>query len=175
MGKSSSGSDVGTGGMLAKLEAARIAADSGADMVIANGEDVSVVQQIRAWQPEAVIFIMANLHVSRAKNNMETEFNNININDKNVACARIANGTDIFYLDSNPLFTDSEGFLQAEMTFDGVHLYAQHYDKWRQFLLEHGVERTNPGTSAPVVVNETGDVSGVPDTGTETVTEEGAR
>lgn len=138
-------------------------------------EYLSVVQQIRAWQPEAVIFIMANLHVSRAKNNMETEFNNININDKNVACARIANGTDIFYLDSNPLFTDSEGFLQAEMTFDGVHLYAQHYDKWRQFLLEHGVERTNPGTSAPVVVNETGDVSGVPDTGTETVTEEGAR
>lgn len=104
-------------------------------------EYLSVVQQIRAWQPDAIIFIMANLHVSREKNNMETEFNNININDKNVACARLANGTDIFYLDSNPMFTDSEGFLQSEMTFDGVHLYAQHYDKWRQFLTEHGVEK----------------------------------
>ncbi len=57
MGKSSSGSDVGTGGMLAKLEAARIAADSGADMVIANGEDVSVVQQIMEGQEKGTLFL----------------------------------------------------------------------------------------------------------------------
>lgn len=119
-------------------------------------EYLSVLQQIRAWQPDAIIFIMANLHVSREKNNMETEFNNINVNDKNVACARLANGTDIFYLDSNPLFTDSEGFLLSELTFDGVHLYAQHYDKWRQFLLEHGVERADSG-NAPAMSGESGE------------------
>lgn len=101
---------------------------------------LKVLRQIREWQPNAVIFIMANLHVSLEKNDMESEFNNININDKNVASARLANGRDIFYLDCNPLFTDEEGYLQAELTFDGVHLYAQHYDKWREFLLEHGVE-----------------------------------
>ncbi len=99
-----------------------------------------VVEQIRAWQPGAVIYIMANLHVSEAKNNMETEFNNININDKNAAAASLANGKDIFYLDANPLFTDENGFLNAELTFDGVHLYAQHYDVWREFLMEHAVE-----------------------------------
>ena len=99
-----------------------------------------VVEQIREWQPDAVIYIMANLHVSREKNNMETEFNNININDKNAASALLANGTDIFYLDVNPLFTDSDGYLNAELTFDGVHLYAKHYDVWREFLLEHAVE-----------------------------------
>lgn len=101
---------------------------------------LKVLRQIREWQPDAVIFIMANLHVSQEKNNMESEFNNVNINDKNVASARLANGRDIFYLDCNPLFTDDEGYLQAELTFDGVHLYAQHYEKWREFLLEHGVE-----------------------------------
>lgn len=99
-----------------------------------------VVEQIREWQPQAIIYIMANLHVSREKNNMETEFNNVNINDKNAASAQLANGTDIFYLDANPLFTDKDGFLNAELTFDGVHLYAQHYDVWREFLLEHAVE-----------------------------------
>ena len=83
---------------------------------------------------------MANLHVSEAKNNAETEFNNININDKNVASARLANGRNIFYLDANPLFTDENGFLKAELSCDGVHLYAQHYDVWRQFLLEHAVK-----------------------------------
>ena len=99
-----------------------------------------VVDQIREWQPEAIIYIMANLHVSSEKNNMETEFNNVNINDKNAASALLANGTDIFYLDANPLFTDSEGFLNAELSFDGVHLYAKNYDVWREFLLEHAVE-----------------------------------
>lgn len=100
-----------------------------------------VVEQIREWQPDAIIYIMANLHVSEAKNNPDTEFNNININDKNAASALLANGKDIFYLDCNPLFTDKDGFLNADLTFDGVHLYAQHYDVWRQFLMEHGVER----------------------------------
>lgn len=99
-----------------------------------------VVEQIRTWQPGAIIYIMANLHVSKEKNNLETEFNNMNINAKNAASATLANGTDIFYLDANPLFTDEEGCLNAEMSFDGVHLYAQHYDAWREFLLEHAVE-----------------------------------
>ena len=46
MGKSTSSSNVGTGGMSAKLIAAKIATESGADMVIANGKDVSVIEKI---------------------------------------------------------------------------------------------------------------------------------
>ena len=110
---------------------------------------LKVIRQIQEWQPGVIIYVMANLHVSQEKNSMETEFNNININDKNVASARLANGRDVFYLDCNPLFTDEEGYLQAELTFDGVHLYAQHYDKWRDFLFEHGVEKDEqPGSLA---------------------------
>lgn len=108
---------------------------------------LKVIHQIKEWQPGVIIYVMANLHVSREKNNMESEFNNININDKNVASARLANGKDVFYLDCNPLFTDEEGFLQADLTFDGVHLYAQHYDKWRDFLFAHGVEKDGNDTS----------------------------
>jgi glutamate 5-kinase len=46
MAKDSSGSDVGTGGMATKLTAAKIATYSGADMVIANGKDVSVIHDV---------------------------------------------------------------------------------------------------------------------------------
>lgn len=113
-----------------------------------------VVNQIREWQPGSIIYIMANLHVSKEKNNAGTEFNNININDKNAASAELANGTDIFYLDANPLFTDEEGFLNAELTFDGVHLYAQHYDVWRQFLMEHAVEPDGQETAVDVDIAE---------------------
>lgn len=56
MGKGTS-SSVGTGGMSAKLEAARIATDSGSDMVIANGEEVSVVQEIMDGKEKGTLFL----------------------------------------------------------------------------------------------------------------------
>ena len=107
----------------------------------------AVVEQIRECQPQAVIFLMANLHVSRDKNNLNTEFNNININAKNAAIATLANGIDIFYLDSNSLFTDEEGLLKDDLTFDGVHLYANNYAQWKDFLMEHGVVRKDNGSN----------------------------
>ncbi|MBQ8627827.1 MAG: glutamate 5-kinase, partial [Agathobacter sp.] len=45
MAKGTTGSGVGTGGMATKLAAAQIATYSGADMVIANGENVSIVEE----------------------------------------------------------------------------------------------------------------------------------
>ena len=57
MGKSTSSSDVGTGGMSAKLAAARIATDSGADMVIANGDQVEVILDIMAWKEKGTLFL----------------------------------------------------------------------------------------------------------------------
>ena len=46
MAKESTGSDVGTGGMATKLTAARIATASGADMIIANAQDVGILHDI---------------------------------------------------------------------------------------------------------------------------------
>lgn len=57
MGKSTSSSDVGTGGMSAKLAAARIATDSGADMVITNGDQVEVILDIMAGKEKGTLFL----------------------------------------------------------------------------------------------------------------------
>ena len=57
MGKDTSSSDVGTGGMSSKLTAARIATDSGTDMVIANGEEVSVIQEIIDGKDKGTLFM----------------------------------------------------------------------------------------------------------------------
>ena len=46
MGKGSTGSSVGTGGMNTKLIAARIATSAGADMVIASSEDIRIIHRI---------------------------------------------------------------------------------------------------------------------------------
>ncbi len=56
MGKDSSSSSVGTGGMAAKLAAARIATDSGSDMVIANGDDVEVIPAIMGGRQVGTLF-----------------------------------------------------------------------------------------------------------------------
>ena len=57
MGKGTSGSDVGTGGMSATLAAARIATASGADMVIANGDPVEAVLEIGGGKETGTLFL----------------------------------------------------------------------------------------------------------------------
>ena len=46
MGKKSTGSNVGTGGMNTKMIAAHIATNSGADMIIANSSDIRIIHRI---------------------------------------------------------------------------------------------------------------------------------
>ncbi len=56
MGKKSTSTDVGTGGMATKLTAARIATFSGADMVIANSDHVSVIEEILNGEEKGTLF-----------------------------------------------------------------------------------------------------------------------
>ncbi|MBO4515708.1 MAG: glutamate 5-kinase [Lachnospiraceae bacterium] len=56
MGKASTGSGVGTGGMSTKLIAAKIATSAGADMVIANSEDIGVLHRILDGKKIGTIF-----------------------------------------------------------------------------------------------------------------------
>ena len=57
MGKSTSGSGVGTGGMATKLKAAGIAVSSGADMVIANGNDIDNIAKIMSGADVGTLFV----------------------------------------------------------------------------------------------------------------------
>lgn len=56
MGKESSSSDVGTGGMQTKLKAAQIACKSGADMIIASGDDLTVIDRIVNGEEVGTLF-----------------------------------------------------------------------------------------------------------------------
>lgn len=57
MGKGSTGSKVGTGGMATKLSAAKIATGAGADMVIANGVDFHVIHKIMQGRKHGTLFL----------------------------------------------------------------------------------------------------------------------
>lgn len=57
MGTDRTSSRVGTGGMAAKLAAARMAADAGADMVITNGGDVDNIYRILEGERVGTLFL----------------------------------------------------------------------------------------------------------------------
>ena len=56
MGKASTGSDCGTGGMNTKLLAAKIATKSGIDMLIANSKDIKVIHRLLAGAQIGTLF-----------------------------------------------------------------------------------------------------------------------
>lgn len=57
MGKGTTGSSVGTGGMNTKLIAAKIATKSNVDMIIANSRDIGVLHRILAGKNEGTLFV----------------------------------------------------------------------------------------------------------------------
>lgn len=57
MGKASTGSSVGTGGMNTKLIAAKIATSCNVDMIIANSRDIGVLHRILNGKKEGTLFV----------------------------------------------------------------------------------------------------------------------
>lgn len=101
----------------------------------------NLINMIKEKQPNAIIYIVGNMRISeeadaKAKNGA---LSNLNINAKNVAASELADGVRTFYIDFNEYFTDDNGFLIANKTFDGYHLYADGYMELVQFFKEHTI------------------------------------
>ncbi len=56
MGKASTGSNVGTGGMNTKINAAQIATNCGADMIIANSKDIRIIHRLMDGRKYGTLF-----------------------------------------------------------------------------------------------------------------------
>lgn len=96
---------------------------------------------IEETQPEAIIYLLANMYITEEKESREKIFNNIHINDKNVQIAECADGIRSFYLDYNDLYLDETGHIKKEYTFDGVHLYGSCYEPWITYIKEHTITK----------------------------------
>ena len=99
----------------------------------------SIISTARQYQPNAVIVLMANLHVTAAA---ETSMiSNDRINYLNASLQQLADNQTVFYLDVNPVFDDPDGNLRADAAGDGVHVYADYYPVWCEFLCNNTVQR----------------------------------
>ncbi len=97
----------------------------------------AVIERLRANQPDAIIYIQANLHVSAAA---ETNvINNASINYLNSLFAELADNKKVFYIDINELYDDENGCLTAAYTADGIHPLAAYYQQWCEWLCQKTV------------------------------------
>ncbi len=102
-----------------------------------------VVKLLRDSQPNAIIFIQANLHVTKEKSEKGPTFNNRRIDKYNSKLAALADNKNIFYFDANSLFDDAGGNLRKDYTFDNTHIYAKYYVNWTRYIKEHGIIKTS--------------------------------
>jgi len=86
-----------------------------------------LLDKIRSYQPDAVIYILANIHVSTEYAETGGAVNNENLDIFNGLIAEYADSEHIFYLDANKALDDASGALAVENTYDGIHLTEEAY------------------------------------------------
>ena len=99
----------------------------------------ALVGRIREAQPEAVLFIEANLHVSAKRSAQDPVHNNQNIDYFNNNISVLADNESIFYVDVNVLFDDEGGNLRADTTVDETHPLGRYYKQWADWLAENAI------------------------------------
>ena len=94
------------------------------------------VGKIRDMQPQAVIVLGANLHVTEKQSASSNIFNNRKINEVNDEIERISREMDCKYIDINEKFDDGSGNLAKEYSVDGSHILGKYYADWVKWLQE---------------------------------------
>ena len=99
-----------------------------------------VVDFIRQAQPQATLYVCANLHLTKSRSDSDDIYNNGNIDRLNAEIAALADNESIFYLDVNPLFDDENGALNAQYSADDTHPYGKYYAQWGQWIYDACVQ-----------------------------------
>lgn len=93
-----------------------------------------LIDMIQSKEPNAIIVLQGNLHVTKERSTSDSVINNPAINRFNDAVKQQADYEKVFYLDPNVLFDDEEGHLSDEKTGDQAHIYAKHYKEWADWI-----------------------------------------
>jgi hypothetical protein len=102
----------------------------------------NTVNDIRLLQPGAIVFTQGSLFVTQASSDESDKITNDNIALRNYYVSLLENKQDIFYIDINESSLCTEGALVPDYTWDQVHIKAQYYPIWKDFLLSHGIVKS---------------------------------
>ena len=99
-----------------------------------------LVNKVHKMQPDALMYLEANLHVTKKKSKANRIYSNKKIDRMNQAIKKLANDTDIFYIDVNERFDDGKGNLDKKYTADDSHPLGKYYADWVDWILSEAVE-----------------------------------
>lgn len=97
----------------------------------------ALVNKVIETQPNAMIYLCANLHITHSRSQRDSIYNNTRLNAINDFVATLANpaGTTR-YVDVNVIFDDSNKAFGAAYTTDDFHPMPKYYKQWTQWLAE---------------------------------------
>ena len=98
-----------------------------------------MLDTISILQPSAIIYVIANFHITDVEDTSKPYLNNKNIDDINNFIKDFADNSQVFYLDSNPMYDDENGNLKLELSTDNIHIHIVHYDKFLVYLLSNAL------------------------------------
>ena len=98
-----------------------------------------VIDDIKALQPEAKIYINLIMPMAKSKSDNDKIYNNTNINRFNDMIKAMAKEKQVYFIDSREAVADENGYLPEDAGTDGVHLGTEYYKKWFEYLKKHTV------------------------------------
>ena len=98
-----------------------------------------LVDMLKSYEPNAVIFLESILPVTERKASQSKYFRSERIVERNEYIKEVARDEHVAYLDLHSVYCNEEGFLPKEYAADGVHLKAQYFSAWTDFLLSHAL------------------------------------
>lgn len=94
-----------------------------------------IVAEIRTKSPETTLYLQSVLPVNNQVK--RTGLDNADIRTINEGIEKIANATNVAYIDLYTLLQDKNENLDAKYTSDGIHLNGDAYDVWVEHLKKH--------------------------------------
>jgi|GEM_PF-441633 hypothetical protein len=101
-----------------------------------------LITAVRKAQPNAIIYLQGNLHVTAARANTDKYINNVRMNELNSIIASHADNKKTFYIDPNILFDDENGNLRQDYSADNSHIYAKYYVIWTDWLKTKAIKQS---------------------------------
>lgn len=99
-----------------------------------------MADKIIAAEPDADIYFISILPVTKKRSDSSTTFNMTRINRYNDALRELAAEKHCYYLDVCSAYLDDEGYLSEDWDVDGVHLLPDYYSVWENYVRTHYVK-----------------------------------
>lgn len=96
-----------------------------------------MLDQIAESEPHASIYIMGLTPVSKAKSDEGALFSMDRVREYNAALRDLAEERQCWYVDLVDALADADGYLPADQSVDGIHLTADKYPEWADYLRTH--------------------------------------